>query len=308
MKKRMDLNLAMFDGGAAGAAGGTGAGGTAGAAGTGAEGAAGSADAGTGAGAGREAGSGEGPGKDGEGLTAEDRRAEYERVKEQYKDLFGEDVKQAVDRRYEPMRRMQAQLDSYGPLMETLAAKYGTDSSDVEGMLKAIGKDDSFFEQKAMEEGMPVERYKEFVMLQAKNRALEEATRRSENLRQQRDTWARWDSEAEKCRSQFPGFDIAKEIEANPQFVKLLGSGIDVTTAYKASHFDEISEGLIAQSEKATKKRVADTIRAGAGRPSEGAAGKAQPGTRTPDFAHMPREEFLEYRRKVMSGEITSLS
>lgn len=211
-------------------------------------------------------------------LTPEEqRKADYKKFKEQYKDLYGEDVKKQVDRRFAPMNRMQQQLDSQGRLMQVIAAKYGTDASDVDGMINAINADSAYYEEKALEAGMPVEKYKEFMNLQAQNKAMEEAQRRAANLRQEEQTWARWDAESEQCKSLYPDFDIRYEIENNENFARMLGAGCDVITAYRVAHFGDIAQGLITRSEQETKKRVADTVRAGASRPVEGASGSSRP-------------------------------
>lgn len=287
------LDLQMFDGGAA--AGGAPA-------------AQGSAPAAEGTAAGETAGAEEGDANS-EGaevqLSEEARREEYKKFKEKYKEFFGEDVKKQVDRRFAPMNRMQKQLDSQGKLMQVVAAKYGTDASDVEGMISAINADNAYYEEKALEAGMSVDKYKEFMNLQAQNKAMEEAQRRAENLRQEEQTWARWDEESEKCRNLYPDFDIRYEIENNENFVRMLGAGCDVITAYRVTHFDDIAQNLITRSEQETKKRAADTIRSGASRPVEGAAGSSPAAKSQMDVMGMSRTEFAEYKRKVLSGEVS---
>lgn len=239
-------------------------------------------------------------------LTPEEqRKADYKKFKEQYKDLYGEDVKKQVDRRFAPMNRMQQQLDSQGRLMQVVAAKYGTDASDVDGMINAINADSAYYEEKALEAGMPVEKYKEFMNLQAQNKAMEEAQRRAENLRQEEQTWARWDAETEQCKNLYPDFDIRFEIENNENFAKMLGAGCDVITAYRVTHFDDITQGLITRSEQETKKRVADTVRAGASRPVEGAAGSSPAAKSQMDIMGMSRAEFADLKKKVLSGEVS---
>ena len=104
--------------------------------------------------------------------------------------------------------------------MQVIAAKYGTDASDVDGMINAINADSAYYEEKALEAGMPVEKYKEFMNLQAQNKAMEEAQRRAANLRQEEQTWARWDAESEQCKSLYPDFDIRYEIENNESVSK----------------------------------------------------------------------------------------
>lgn len=292
------LNLRLFDGGAAGGAGAAGAAG-------GPEGEASAAGAATGAETGVEGSEVQAEtGVEEPKQTPEERMEAYQRFKEEYKDLYGEDVKKQIERRYAPMNRMQEQLKSYDPLMQMLSARYGTDAADIKGMMAALEADNAFYEEKAMEAGMPVDRYKEFVKLQAQNKAFEAAQKRSENIRQEQETWARWDREAEECRRQYPGFDIRTEIETNQNFVRLLGSGADVLTAYRATHFDDIAQNLIARSEKETKKRAADTIRAGAARPVEGAAGSTPAASRKLDIMGMSSEEFAQLRKDMMSGKV----
>ena len=128
------LDLHMFDGGAA-AGGAPAAGSTAQAGGT-------ATQAGGTAVQTEGTQSGEQEGEQSNQLTPEEqRKADYKKFKEQYKDLYGEDVKKQVDRRFAPMNRMQQQLDSQGRLMQVIAAKYGTDASDVDGMINAINAD-----------------------------------------------------------------------------------------------------------------------------------------------------------------------
>lgn len=284
----LKLDLQMFDGGAAAGSAGTSAGALTGA--TEGNATASAAESSESSGTAEE-------------ITPEERKAKYDEFKEQYKDLFGQDVKKQVDRRFAPMNRMQKQLDNQDRLIQVIAAKYGTDATDVDSMINAINADNAYYEEKALEAGMSVERYKEFMNLQAQNKAMEEAQKRSENIRQEEQTWARWDEESEKCRSIYPDFDIRYEIENNENFVRMLGAGCDVITAYRVTHFDDITQNLIARSEQETKKRVADTVRSGASRPVEGAAGSSPAAKSQVDVMGMSRAEFAEYKRKVLAGE-----
>ena len=59
----------------------------------------------------------------------------------------------------------------------------------------------------------------------------------------------------------------------NQSFVRLLGAGLDVESAYKAAHFDELAKGIATQTEQNTKKKVTDSIKAGSGRPVENGIG-----------------------------------
>lgn len=309
MKRINRISLRLFDGGAAGGTG-TGTAGNAGASASG--GATGAMTAATAAdnqaGASVTGGTDENDnntGKQEQPMSPEERRAAYDRFKNEYKDLFGEDVQKQINRRYSQNQQLQQKLDSYAPLMDMLSAKYGVAADDVAAVMDALDKDTSFFEEQAMKEGMPVEKYKEFMRLQTKNRQMEAAQERSRNLRQQEQQYARWDAETVECKKLFPDFDFVSEVENNPHFLKLLGAGIDVISAYKAANFDKITQDMMAQTEKNTKKIVADNIRAGASRPVEAAASGGQVGKTSEDIMNMSTAEFLKFKEDVRAGRAT---
>lgn len=322
MRKHVEyVDLRMFEGAGAGASGG-------GAAGAGAAGAAGASSGAAGAAGGKTGGAGgigsgtggsasaantggdkggAGAGTAGDGAAAktpEERRADYDRlIKGEYADMYADDVQKAINRRYRENAQLHQQLESYEPIMDILSARYGVDATDMKGLKEKLEADDAFFEEGALREGMSVDTYKKYVRMQAENSRLAQAQQRSENLRQRQETIARWDREAQECAKRYPGFDIQREIRENQNFVKLLGAGVDVTSAYQACHFDDISRGLIATAEQDTKKRVADSIRAGAGRPAENAAGGSPAGTEPVDIWGMSKSEFAKFRADVLSGK-----
>lgn len=241
----------------------------------------------------------------GAGQTPEERMEAYEKMKQDYKDLYGEDVRKQVSRRYRENESLHQQLDSYSPLMSLLASRYGVENADVNTLMQAIENDDSFWEEQAMKENLSVEQLKHMRKMEAENKSLIEANQRSQQIRQREDTYARWDRESEACRQQFPQFDMQAECE-NPQFVRLLGAGLDVASAYKAVHFDELTQGLMAQAEKDTKKKVADNIRAGAGRPMEnGTGGQAKNGKI--NAWDLSDKEFRAYLERARRGETVTI-
>ena len=326
MRKHVEyVELRMFEGTGAGAAGGGAAGASSGAAGasSGAAGAFGGAAGASGGAAGAAGGKAGGAGgtdgsasaaitggdKGGSGggaaaKTPEERRADYDRlIKGEYADMYADDVQKAINRRYRENAQLHQQLESYAPIMDLLSARYGVDATDMKGMREKLEADDAFFEEGALREGMSVDTYKKYVRMQAENSRLAQAQQRSENLRQRQETIARWDREAQECAKRYPGFDIQREIRENQNFVKLLGAGVDVTSAYQACHFDDISRGLIASTEMETKKQVANSIRAGAGRPAENAAGGSPAGTEPVDIWGMSKSEFAKFRADVLSGK-----
>ncbi len=233
--------------------------------------------------------------------TPEERRADYEKFKEKYRDLYGADVKEHISRRFKDEHQLHKQLESYVPLMSLLGMRYGIENADVEKVMQAIEADNSFWEEQAMKENMTVDQVKHMRKLEAENRQILEAGQRAQQIRQRDETYARWDREAEVCKQVFPKFDMETECD-NPQFIKLLGAGFDITSAYKAVHFDEITQGIVTQTEKNTKKKVADNIRSGSSRPAEnGASGPAN--TTKMNAWNLSDEEFHKVLERVKRGE-----
>ena len=99
---------------------------------------------------------------------------------------------------------------------------------------------------------------------------------------------------------------MAKECE-NESFTRLLGVGVEVENAYKAVHFDEITQGLMAQTERDTKKKVADSIRSGNGRPSENGVGAGSANGTKVSAWDLSHEEFRKVMERAARGETITM-
>lgn len=232
----------------------------------------------------------------------ESRETAYQKFRNDYKDLIGKDIEKAVSRRYTENQQLHKQLESFGPLMDLLGARYGVKSGKAEDVMAAIEKDNSFFEEAALKAGLPVEQYKNMLKLEAQNRSLLEEQQRTNEEIQRQQKFARWDREREQCEQLFPGFDMHTEAQ-NPQFLRLLDSGCSMETAYKAIHFEELNQGTMRRTELETQKKVADTIRAGATRPTESGAKKNSATTTKIDVANMTYEQMDAMIERARNGE-----
>ncbi len=239
--------------------------------------------------------------------TAEQLQKEFdEMVGGEYRQQFLGAVKGMLSRSEQDARQLRNQAAEVKPLLDLLGERYGVKSGKVADLMAAIDADSEFFEAAAMREGLSVDQYRRMLKMRAENSALKEAQQRAEQIRQRDDAWRRWDAQAEACRQQFPGFDMQTEC-MNPQFVELLGAGIDVGTAYKAVHHDELVNTAVAQARTDTKKQVADTIRSGAGRPRENQMGGQGASDRKVDVANMTDDQFEDLVRRAKRGERISL-
>ena len=235
--------------------------------------------------------------------SPEERMEEYKRFKKEFKDLYDQEVKNHINRRFKETDQLRKQIDEYGPLVNMLSAKYGLENPDTKSLMKLIDKDNSFWEGAAMQAGMPVEQFKQMKQFEAEHKQLIESAKRAEQIRQREQTWERWNQEADLCSQKFPQFNMDAEL-SNQDFVRLLGAGLDVESAYKAAHFDELAKGIAAQTEQNTKKKVADSIKAGTGRPVENGVGSGNANKARTSAWDLSKEEFARYLERVKSGEI----
>lgn len=232
----------------------------------------------------------------------ENREAAYEKIRADYQDLIGRDIEKAVSRRDTENQKLQKQLKAYEPLIGLLNVRYGVKSGKIEDVVAAIERDDSFYESAAMQAGMSVDQYRTMMSLQIQNQQLIAQQREQNEARQREQIYNRWNMEADKCRQLFPGFNMAAECQ-NPDFARMLESGVSMEAAYRAVHFEELSQGLMERTEVVAQKKVADTIRSGAARPSENGAGKGTAAKMNADVASLTDEQMDAIIERVRNGE-----
>ena len=224
-------------------------------------------------------------------------------IKGEYKDAFNKRVKSIVDRRTKEGKELLKYKNDTEALVSLLSGKYGVKSDNIAELTKAIMSDDSFFEEAAFAEGLTVEQYKYKLRLEKENEALKNARETADKQRAANERISRWYADAEKLSGLYPGFNFETEA-ANPTFIKLLQSGIDVKTAFEVVHNDEIVNGAIRVTADAVKKQVADNIRARGTRPSEAGARSTAATLVKSDPSKFTKEDRAEIARRARRGEV----
>jgi hypothetical protein len=187
--------------------------------------------------------------------------------------------------------------------MEMLAKHYGVeDPADIKAITAAIEADDTFIERQAMEKGMSPDEYRRFQRIERENRKL---TREVEERRKQ-DAMAQqygvWKQQAEQAQGLFPSLNLDHEM-GNPDFIRLLQSGVDVKSAYQVIHADEIYAGLLQTATEKAKQQVAASVAANGARPTENGAGAQSPATVKLDPSKMTREQRRALNERAARGE-----
>lgn len=232
-----------------------------------------------------------------------DRNAVFEQlIKGEYKDLYDAKVQDTIQKRLKGSKETVDKYNALAPTLELLGSKYGVDASDTEALIKAIQEDDSYYEKEAMEKGMTVKQLKEFKKIERENaqfRAQMEQQKRQEDGQK---LYAAWMDQAEKTKAVYPSFDLRTEM-ANPKFLELLRSNIDVRTAYEVTHKDEIIAGAMQFTAKTVESKLAKSVAANGARPSENGMSSQSAAVVKSDVSQLSKEDRAEIIRRVQRGE-----
>lgn len=238
-----------------------------------------------------------------EDTAGEGREAAFEAlIKGEYKDLYDARMQGELSRRFKTVEGLKNQLQNQKEIMDLIGLRYGVDAADINALKKAMDEDSTYWEEAAEREGLTVEQYKKIKRMEAENAELKRAKQEQERLTQRNETFSRWNSQAEELKTVYPNFNLESEIQ-NEQFVKLLGAGIDMRTAYEAINHDRLMEGAMAFTAQKVAKQQADAIRSGQARPTENGVSSRAAATVKRDPAKLTTKDFREIERRVAAGE-----
>ena len=97
----------------------------------------------------------------------------------------------------------------------------------------------------------------------------------------------------------YPGLELMGEFE-NPQFVRLLDSGVGVKAAYQAVHFDELMSGALQYTAEQAKKKIMDGVRANGARPTENGTKGGAAGRERLDVTKLTKEQRRELAERAI--------
>ncbi len=197
-----------------------------------------------------------------------------ELIKGDYKADYDKNVQAIVKDRVKNLKGAQETLEALNPMLERLYKQYGVDNA--QELVNKYLDDDSLYEQAAIERGVPIEVEKELQQLQRNAAILEQRARRRDMEEQFQSHIQSLVEQGEKLKEVFPGFNLQAEFN-NPEFVRLTSPevGLDVETAYRVIHKDEIDKNLMQSALKKGARQVSNAVQAGIMRPSENGVGGA---------------------------------
>ena len=278
MKYRMDLRL--FDDGGAGAAVGS----TAGAEGTG------------------KAGGADGTGTE-TGTQTRDFDAEFnELISGEFKDAYKKKVDAFVKDRLKGSKQTESKLKDAEALLNLVGERYGWDGKDYGTLRTSLESDKAYLEEEALAKGMTVEQLADMKRMERENKALREQQRQADERAAFEQKFAGWNAEAAALANVYPNLNLTEEFN-NPQFVRLLDSGVGVKAAYQAVHFDELMGGALQYTAQQAQKAALDGVKAGAMRPNENGTKGSHGANQKIDVTKLTKEDRMRLADEARRGK-----
>jgi hypothetical protein len=246
-------------------------------------------------------------GKSADAETPEQKEARFqELIKGEFKDVYAKRTQAIIDDRFKKFKGVEEQLNKVNPILQVLADKYGSDADDVEGLLKAVEEDESFYQKAAIEKGLTVKQYKEIRALERQNEELKKAQEAKAEQENTERIYNEWMGQAQEFSEKFGiDVDLGAEIQ-NPDFARLLSNGVTVEGAYKAVHFDDMVGGAMAHTAEKVKESLVNSINGRSARPSEAATASNNGATFKTDVSKLTKADREEIERRAARGEIIS--
>ena len=236
-----------------------------------------------------------------------DLNAEFEElIKGKYKDQYNAKMTDTVQKRLkgtkEQAAEQEARLESLKPVLELLGKKYGVDASDAAALIKAVEEDDSYFEEEALELGIPVEQLKQFKKTERENAELKRQMDEISTKENAAKIYQGWLEQAEEAKNFFPSLDLETEMQ-NPEFVNLLRNNVSVKAAYQVIHQDDIMRGAMQYTAKTIENKLTNNIIANGQRPTENGNSSQSASVIKSDVSQLTKADRQEIIRRVARGE-----
>ena len=215
---------------------------------------------------------------------------------------YNKEMQAVVSARVKSAKVAEDNLAKLAPALEVLARKHNLniDNMDYDALAKAINDDDSYYEDKALEMGVPLETAKK---IDQKERGTARQQREeARTIEQQRfvSHIKSLEQQGEAMKAVFPNFDLRTELK-NPAFARMTSPnvGVSVEDAYYAIHRKEIQAAAMQVTAQKTAVNLSNAIQAGSRRPVEnGTSGQAASVT-TFDYRNASPEQRTDLKRRI---------
>ena len=218
---------------------------------------------------------------------------------------YNKQMQATVQQRLKTAKAAEENLAKLAPALELLAQRHGLDakSMDYEALAKAINDDDVYYEDKALEQGKPLDEIKR--KDQQERADVLKQRQEAETLEEQRMRThiAKIEQQAEAMKKVFPNFSLQEEMK-NPYFVRMThpNIGISVEDAYHAIHHKEIMSAGMQVTAQQTAQKISNAIQAGARRPDENGTTGQSASVTTFDYSKASKAQRDALKREIFAA------
>ena len=178
---------------------------------------------------------------------------------------YNKRMQETVQSRLKTAKGAEESLAMLTPALEVLARKHGLDTENIDykALAKAVSDDDSYYEAKALEMGVPVDTAKK--VDQHERDTARQKREEARTIREKRfqDHIAKLEEQGKAMKAVFPNFDLRTELQ-NPTFARMTSpnGGISVEDAYYAVHRKELQTAAMQAAANATRIRTGTSAKA----------------------------------------------
>lgn len=199
-----------------------------------------------------------------------------ELIEGEYKDDYKKAVNSVIKKRFKNVKDTQAKLDSYVPLMETLASRYGLNAdASPEDFINAIYDDDALYENEALEKGIPVDVLKRMKKMERENESMSRILESKQMEQENAEFIENLMLQADEVKKFYPDFDLDYEVleaDTKEKFIRYTKDGFDMKQVYEILHPEIFTMAMKAVADK-TAEKIANSVKVNKSRPVEGGSG-----------------------------------
>lgn len=229
-----------------------------------------------------------------------------------YKAEADEYIQGIIKDRLKGSKAQEQRLQALTPILSRVAQRYGIDATDpnaidLDALQLKMDQDTSGLEEEALEKGMDVQVLANLKSLERQNAELRQREQAFRKENEEREAFANIARQGAELQKIVPGFDVAAEMQSNPQFARMImppsmrGAGLSVEEAYFATHHQEMMASAMQATQMRTQQQVVNAIRSGS-RPIENgmnsSAGGAAPGMNPAGLSPEERRAIKERARR----------
>ena len=215
---------------------------------------------------------------------------------------YNKEISAIVSQRVKAAKASEEALQKLTPALEVLARKYGLDADklDYDALAKAVSDDSSYYENRALEMGVPVETAKRIDQQErdtARQKRIEQDALERQRIEQH---IAKLQREGDELKQTFPNFNLRQEL-SNPVFARMTSPsvGLSVADAYYAVHRNEIQAASMQVAAKKTAEKLSNAIASNSGRPQENGTSSQAPSVSTFDYRKMSKAQREDLKRRI---------